>query len=108
MDASLRPAFDAQFDYVSRFSSGLAAVYTGADAGYIDTTGRMRLLLPYDDLQPFNDFGLAIANRDELEWDIDIIDREGRPRLAGLETAVFWEGGLPALRSLEGWQGSFV
>ena len=66
-----------------------------AVTGYSDTTGRMRLLLPYDDLQPFNEFGLAIANRDELEWDIDIIDREGRPRLAGLETAVFWEGDFP-------------
>jgi hypothetical protein len=95
VDEGLRPVFDAKFDEVNRFSYGLAAVYDGSDAGYIDTTGRMRLLLPYDNLQPFNEFGLAIANRDEQEWDIDIIDREGRPRLSGLETAVFWEGDFP-------------
>jgi WG containing repeat len=92
VDGTLRPAFDAEFDDVGRFSCGLAAVYLGDDAGYIDTAGRMRLLLPYDVLQPFNEFGLAIANRDELEWDIDIVDREGRPRVAGLDTAEFWEG----------------
>ncbi len=95
VDESLRPAFDSEFDDVGRFSHGLAAVYKDDDTGYIDTAGRMRLLLPYDDLQPFNEFGLAIANRDALEWDIDIVDREGRPRLAGLETAVFWEGDFP-------------
>lgn len=95
VDEALRPAFDARFDDVGRFSNGLAAVYKDADAGYIDTTGRMRLLLPYERLQPFNEYGLAIANRDESEWDIDIIDRAGQPRLAGLETAVFWEGDFP-------------
>jgi hypothetical protein len=95
VDKDLRPAFGAEFDEVGPFSYGLAAVYKGGDAGYIDTTGRMRLLLPYEDLQPFNEFGRAIANRDEEEWDIDIIDREGQPRLSGLETAVFWEGDFP-------------
>lgn len=96
VDSSLRPAFDAEFDAVDRFSFGLAAVYKGNDAGYIDTTGQMRLLLPhYDRLTPFNEYGLAIANRDEADWDIDIIDRAGRPRLTGLETAVFWEGDFP-------------
>jgi WG containing repeat len=96
VDASLQPAFDAQFDAVDRFSFGLAAVYKGNDAGYIDTTGQMRLHLPhYDRLTPFNEYGLAIANRDEADWDIDIIDREGRPRLTGLQTAVFWEGDFP-------------
>jgi hypothetical protein len=95
VDEGLRPAFDAMFDDVGRFSHGLAAVYDGADAGYIDATGRMHLLLPYDELQPFNEFGLALANRDAGEWDIDVIDREGRPRLARLETAAFWEGDFP-------------
>jgi hypothetical protein len=95
VDETLRPAFEGEFDGVGRVSYGLAAVYKDSDAGYIDTTGRTRLLLPYDDLQPFNEFGLAIANRDQLEWDIDIIDRDGRPRLSGLETAVFWEGDFP-------------
>ena len=95
VDESLRPAFDADFDDVGRFSYGLAAVYKGSDAGYIDTTGRMRLLLPYVDMEPFNRFGLALANRDDLEWDIDVIDRTGRPRLAGLESASFWDGDFP-------------
>jgi WG containing repeat len=102
VDEDLRPAFDARFDYVSRFSCGLAAVYKDADAGYIDTKGKMHLLLPYDDLQPFNEFGLAIANRDELNWNIDIIDREGRPQLSGLETAVFWEGDFPYFEVTKG------
>ncbi len=93
VDEGLRPAFDAEFDDVRRFSFGLAAVYKGDDAGYIDTTGRMRLLLPYDELKPFNEFGLAIAHRDERER--DIIDREGRARLAGLEVADFREGDFP-------------
>jgi hypothetical protein len=95
VNKELRPAFDARFDEVGSFSYGLAAVYDGGDAGYIDTSGQMRLLLPYEDLQPFNEFGLAIANRNEEEWDIDIIDREGQPRLGGLETAAFWEGDFP-------------
>ena len=55
----------------------------------------MRLLLPYRDLQPFNRFGLALANRDAENWDIDIIDQQGRPRLGGLQTAVFQEGDFP-------------
>lgn len=95
VDESLRPAFDGEFDGVERFSHGLAAVYQGSDAGYIDAAGSMRLLLPYDDLQPFNAFGLAIANRDASEWDLDIIDRKGKPRITGMETAVFWEGDFP-------------
>jgi hypothetical protein len=95
VDTDLRPAFNAEFDEVGPFSYGLAAVYNGDDAGYIDTTGQMRLLLPYEDLQPFNEFGLAIANRDKEQWDIDIIDREGRSKISGLETAVFWEGDFP-------------
>jgi hypothetical protein len=95
VDANLRPVFDAKYDDVGRFSFGLAAVYKDEDAGYIDTTGRMRLILPYDRLLPFNEFGLAIANRGELEWNIDIIDREGRPRISALETADFWDGDFP-------------
>lgn len=95
VDRTLRPAFDAEFDDVGRFSYGLAAVYKDEDAGYIDTTGRMRLLLPYDDLRPFNEFGLAFANRDRSDWDIDIIDRKGHARLSGLETAVYYEGDFP-------------
>jgi hypothetical protein len=91
----LRPAFDAEFDDVGRFSYGLAAVYKADDSGYIDTSGEMRLLLPYDRLQRFNTFGLAIANRDEAEWNIDVIDRHGRARLTRLETAVFWDGDYP-------------
>ena len=50
VDEALRPAFDARFDDLGRFSNGLAAVYQDADAGYIDTTGRMSLLLPYERL----------------------------------------------------------
>jgi hypothetical protein len=95
VDENLQPVFDSRFDDVDRFSHGLAAVYQDEDAGYIDTTGRMRLLLPYARMQPFNRFGLAIANRNESEWDIEIIDREGKPRLTGLDTAVFWEGDFP-------------
>ena len=96
VDQSLRPAFDAQFDEVDRFSYGLAAVYDGDDSGYLDTSGQMRLLLPhYERLSPFNEFGLAIANRDDADWDLDIIDREGQARLKGFETAVFWEGDYP-------------
>lgn len=95
VDKDLRPAFNAEFDEVGPFSYDLAAVYDNGDAGYIDTTGELRLLLPYVDLQPFNELGLAIANRDNEEWDIDIIDREGQPRLSELETAVFWEGDFP-------------
>ncbi len=95
VDRTLEPAFDGVYDGVGRFSCGLAAVYQGEDAGYIDTTGRMRLLLPYATMQAFNKYGLAIANRDELEWEIDIIDTEGRPRLSGLETAEFWPGDFP-------------
>jgi hypothetical protein len=96
VDASLQPAFNTEFDEVDRFSFGLAAVYEGNDAGYIDTAGRMRLLMPhYARLQPFNEYGQALANRDEQKWAIDVIDREGRPRLSGLETAVFWEGDFP-------------
>ena len=79
VDKTLQPAFDGDFDGVEEFSHGLAAVYKDSDSGYIDTTGQMRLLLPhYDALQPFNEFGLVLANRDESEWDIDIIDRKGQ------------------------------
>lgn len=97
VDEDLRPAFNVEFDGVGPFSHGLAAVYDDHEdtAGYIDTTGRMRLTLPYADLGRFSEFGLAIANRDLTEWDIDIIDREGRPRLSGLETADFSEGDFP-------------
>jgi hypothetical protein len=96
VDETLQPVFDGEFDGVDRFSLGLAGVYDGTDVGYIDTTGRMRLLLShYVDLKPFNAFGLAIANRDGLDWDIDIIDRTGRPRVSGLQTAVYWDGDFP-------------
>lgn len=95
MGRDLRPAFDADFDDARKFSFGLAAVYDGADAGYIDTSGRMRLLLPHEDLQPFNEFGLAIVNRDELQGDYDIIDQTGRARVSGLDSADFWGGDFP-------------
>ena len=94
VDEGPQPVFDAEFDGVERFSQGLAAVFD-EDASYIDTAGQKRLVLPYEDLQPFNEFGLAIANRDGLDWDLDIIDRTGQPRLNGFETAVFWEGDFP-------------
>ena len=94
VDETLCQVFD-DFDEVNRFAYGLAAVCKGDDVGYIDTTGRMRLVLPYERLTPFNEFGLAIANRNEAEWDLDIIDRQGKARLGGLETAVFWEGDFP-------------
>jgi hypothetical protein len=55
----------------------------------------MRLLLPYNELKPFNRFGLAIANRGDETWVIDIIDRQGKPRVTGLETAVFWDSDFP-------------
>jgi hypothetical protein len=79
----LRPAFDAEFDRVEGFSHGLAAVQKGDDTGYVDTAGRMRLLLTYEDLQPFNRFGLALANRDAKYCDIDIIDHRGGRGSAG-------------------------
>jgi hypothetical protein len=103
VDTSLQPAFDAHFDEVDRFSNGLAAVYDGSDSGYLDTTGQMRLLLPhYDRLSPFNEFGLAIANRNDADWDLDIIDRGGHARLKGFETAVFWEGDYPHFQVSKG------
>jgi hypothetical protein len=95
VDKNLNPAFDREFVGVERFSHGLAGVYDGDDAGYIDTSGRMRLLLRYDELQPFNQFGWAFANRDQKNWKIDIIDRKGQPHVTELETAVFWDGDYP-------------
>jgi WG containing repeat len=103
VDRNLQPAFEAQFGEVDRFSYGLAAVYDRSDSGYLDTSGQMRLLLPhYDRLQPFNEFGLAIANRDDANWDLDIIDRTGHARLKGFETAVFWEGDFPYFQVSKG------
>ncbi len=93
VDGHLRPSFESEFDGVRRFSHGLAAVYEGDDAGYIDTTGRMRLVLPYDDLQPFNEYGWAVVSRDDEEW--AIIDRAGQPHLAGLDVADYWSGDFP-------------
>ena len=91
----LQPAFDGGWDDMGRFAHGLAAVYKDEDAGYIDTTGRMKLLLDYDELQPFNALGLTIANRDSSDWSLDIIDRTGQVRLAGLDTATFYDGDFP-------------
>lgn len=91
----LEPMFDRTFDSAERFSHGLAAVWQEDDAGYIDTTGRMRLVLQYDELQPFNRFGWALANRDQAKWDIDIIDRKGQARIRHCDTAVFWDGDYP-------------
>jgi hypothetical protein len=95
VDANLRPVFDRGFDGAHQFSHGLAAVSDGDDSGYIDTSGQMRLLLPYDELHPFNCFGWALANRNQSEWDIDIIDRTGKAHVTRLETAVFWNGDYP-------------
>jgi hypothetical protein len=91
----LRPAFDAVFDDVGPFAHGLAAVYKGGDAGYIDATGGWKLVLPYDRLTPFNRFGWAIANRDESDWDLDIIGGDGKAHVSGLETCVFYDGDFP-------------
>lgn len=96
VNQNLQPVFDATFDDADRFSCGLAEVSKGDDSGYIDTTGKWVLLLPhYATRSPFNRFGWAIANRDESNWDIDIIDRRGHARIDGLDTAVFWDGDYP-------------
>jgi hypothetical protein len=96
VDRNLQPAFDTTFGGADRFSHGLASVSQGDDAGYIDTTGKWSLLLPhYERRRPFNRFGWAIANRNELEWDLDIIDRRGQPGVRNLDTAVFWDGDFP-------------
>ena len=101
VDATLQPVFDDTFDVVRGFSHGLAAVYKGTDAGYIDTAGRMRLLLPYDELQPFSKFGLAIAIRQDDEQGYDIIDRKGHAQVAGLEVADFWDGDFPYFKVMK-------
>jgi hypothetical protein len=95
VDRNLQPAFDRGFDGADKFSQGLAAVSIGDDVGYIDTSGQMRLLLPYEELKPFNRFGWAFANRSQSEWDIDIIDRTGKAHMTKLETGEFWDGDYP-------------
>jgi hypothetical protein len=96
VDHSLRPALgDSRYGNVDRFAHGMAAVSQGSDSGYIDTSGRWRLVLPYETLTAYNRFGWAIANRNDRDWDLDIIDREGQARLTGFETAVFWDGDFP-------------
>lgn len=95
VDRILQPVFDDTFDDVRGFNYGLAAVYKGANAGYIDTTGRIRLLLPYDELQAFNESGFAIAIRHDKEQGYDIIDRNGDAQVTDLEVADFWDGDFP-------------
>lgn len=102
VDETLEPVFDRGFEDVGRFSEGLADVLDGEDGGYIDTTGRLRLLLPYEELNPFNRFGWAIANRNINDWDLDVIDRTGKARLTGFETAVYWEGDFPYFELTKG------
>jgi hypothetical protein len=95
VDRQLRPVFDKRFIEVNHFSRGLAPIGTDNEAGYIDTSGNVRILPGYEELQPYNRFGWAIANRNGIDWDLDIIDREGRAHLTGFETAVFWDCDYP-------------
>ncbi|MCO6046599.1 WG repeat-containing protein [Aeoliella sp. ICT_H6.2] len=95
VDSLIDKAFPLQFDGVERFSNDLAGVYLADKSGYLDTNGELVLELHYEQLGPFDHLGHAIVNRDELEWDLDVIDRGGAVLLEGASTLVFWDGDHP-------------
>jgi len=102
VDEQLRPAFDAEFGEVGDFAFGLAAFHNYDVSGYLDTSGAIRIETHYQMLQPFNRHGLALANRDDCDWDIDIIDRTGTPRLSGFDTADYTDGDHPCFEVTAG------
>jgi WG containing repeat len=96
VDEQFNPVLKNRFWSLGRFSQGLAHVFSDEWSGYIDRSGNPRIHLPgYEELTSFNPYGYAIANRGKKDWVLDIIDRNGKARLRGFETAAFSPGDFP-------------
>jgi hypothetical protein len=97
IDENLQRLFDRDFGSVDGFRHGLAGFFEKDECGYVDTEGQVQLRFPqYENLHPFNRLGHSFANRNELEWDFDIIDRQGTALVSGITAIDFADGDFPS------------
>ncbi len=89
-----------QFNVISKFSGGLAAVNKGEKWGIIDKTGRVVIPFDYEEAKVISE-GLTAVKKDE-KW--GIIDKTGRVVIPfEYEEAKAFSGGISAVKRDEKW-----
>lgn len=75
IDRAGNTVIEPKYDYCARFSDGLALVVKKGRAGYVDSTGALRVPLSFSGGNGFKD-GMARVTRDGARW--GFIDKQGK------------------------------
>lgn len=95
VNREFKPLFNLRFDYVSPYENGLAVAWSDDGCGYLSSQGDFIALADYQDIEPVNAHGMAIAVRNNQKRSIDIIKPSGEVLASGFESACFVNGDFP-------------
>ncbi len=96
IDSAFRNLVTLEMDSLEPFSNGFAVGVTLEDEiGLLDRTGDFLPLSAYSTIEAVKRTGLTIANRDAMNWSIDIIRTNGEILASGMDTASFLDNDFP-------------